>query len=411
MHGKSLKCGSALITLGYIAACGGGGDGGGNGPGGNPPPVGPPPSAVQSGVFKDANVAGLDFVSGQESGTTGSDGRYSCETGNDVSFSVGAVALGAAMCTTLLSPPALVASGNFDDSEAVNIARFLQLLDVDGSPDNNITISAGLQAVADSWPAVDFAAADLDSQLTMVFADIQSVDNRTVSAAPDAMTAFQHMDEALACAYGGAFIGTMSGSNSGSVAFVTARRLQGFAPDEFSFMAYDPDEEFLITTGGAFTFSANSVLDSSTFDPSVIVQAEFENPDTLSGTWNYPPESRSGTLSASRLGDDDTAIVRLVGDFSAFESRGVLSISVDASGNFSGEAFDIADNGRYQISAPPPQTNPFDMTVSGNGTSFTVSAMLSVDSLGTVRLNGSWDDGSQAGGKLRAVYCVLNPTP
>ena len=407
MRNKNWRCGPALIIVGYIAGCGGGGDDGGGRPV-NPPPVVPPPPAVQSGAFKDANVIGLDFVSGQQSGTTGSDGRYNCETGNDVSFSVGAVALGSAACTTLLSPPALVASGAFDDPEAINIARFLQLLDVDGTPNNNITISPGLQAVADSWPAVDFAAADLDSQLTMVFSDIQSVDNRTVTAAPDAMTAFDHMDDALACAYGGAFIGTMSGSNSGTVAFVTARRLSGFFLDEFSFMAYDPDEEFVLNTGGGFTFSANSVLDSSPFDQSIFVRAEFSDPDTLSGTWNYPPESRSGTLVASRLGDD-TGVARFVGEFFAFESRGVLSMNGTVTAGFSGEAFDIVDNSRYQINASPPQTNPFDLTISGNGVSITASAMILVDSFGMVRIEGSWDDGTQAGGQFSTVACVLNP--
>jgi len=398
-----------LMILGYIAGCGGGGDDGGGG-GVNPPPVVTPPPAVQSGVFKDSNVAGLDFVSGQQSGTTGNDGRYSCETGTDVSFSVGAVALGSAPCTTLLSPPALVASGAFDDPEAVNIARFLQLLDVDGAPDNNITISPGLQAVADGWPAIDFAAGDLDAQLTTVFSDIQSVDNRTVTAAPDAMTAFEHMDEALACAYGGAFIGTLSGSNSGSVAFLTGRRLSGFAPDEFSFMAYDPDEEFVLSTGGGFTFSANSILDSSPFDQSVIVRAEFSDPDTLSGTWNYPPESRSGSLQASRLGDD-TGAARFVGEFFAFESRGVLSMSGDTTIGFRGEAFDIVDNSMYQISGPPAVTNPFNLTISGNGTTVTASATASVDPFGIFRLHGSWDDGTPTGGQFDAIFCILNPVP
>jgi len=407
MRGNTLICGSVLITLAYMAGCGGGGSDAG-GPPVNPPPVVPPPPAVQSGAFKDSNVIGLDFVSGQQSGTTDSNGRYTCETGSDVSFSVGAVAIGSAPCTTLLSPPALVASGAFDDPEAVNIARFLQLLDLDGAPDTNITISPGLQAVADSWPAIDFAAADLDAQLTMVLSDIQSVDNRTVTAPPDAATAFAHMDEALACAYGGAFIGTLSGSNSGTVAFVAGRRLSGFFLDEFSFMAYDPNEEFVLSTGGGFTFSANSVLDSSPFDQTVIVRAEFSDPDTLSGAWSYPPESRSGTLRASRLGDD-TGVARFVGEFHAFESRGVLSMNGDVLAGFSGEAFDIVDNSRYQINVSPPQTNPFDMTISGNGTSITASAMLLVDSFGVVRIEGSWDDGTQAGGQFSAVACVLNP--
>ena len=48
----------------WLTACGGGG-GDGGGTIDNTPPPPPPLEAVQNGVFKDSNVSGLGFVSGQ----------------------------------------------------------------------------------------------------------------------------------------------------------------------------------------------------------------------------------------------------------------------------------------------------------------------------------------------------------
>lgn len=394
----------ALIGLSLVlqAACGGGGDDGGPS---NAPPLPPPPPPVQDGVFKDSNVSGVDYVSGAQSGTTGADGGYTCETGNSIEFAVGAVSLGSAECSTLSSPPDLVASGQFDDPEAINRARFLQLLDIDQNPTNGITISDGLQQMADSWLQIDWAA-DLDSQLTTVFSDILSVDGRTVTAAPSSALAFAVMDAALACAYGGAFTGRFDGSNTGAVAFATGRRLSGFSQDEFLFMAFDAAEEFQLSTGGGFTMSTRSNLDSTPFDQTVIVQAQFSDPDTLSGTWNYPPENASGTLTASRLGSS-SGVLRFVGDFSAFESRGVVSFNVDAEGNISGEAFDVVDASRPQLSGVLDQAM-FEIQISDGGTMITADAEASIDQAGTLRVTGSWDDGSQFGGTFSTIGCLLN---
>lgn len=399
----------AIISIfGTLHGCSGGG--GGAPPVDNRPNQPPPAPPTQSGVFKDINVSGLDFESGAESGTTGSDGSYTCETGSDVSFSVGAVPLGSALCSSLLSPPSLVASGEFDDPEAINIARFLQLVDTDGDAANGLTISSGLQQVADSWPAIDFAAADLASQLTTVISDIQSVDGRTVSAPPTAAEAFEHMDTVLSCAYGGTFVGSLSGSNSGAVAFVLGRRLFGFSPDEFLFMAYDPNEEFQLSTSGPYDLSAQSSIDTSAFDSIVIIDASFTDPDTLSGTWNFPPENRSGTLTASRLGSD-SGVVRFSGDFAATESRGVLSLVFEESGEVSGTAFDVADGTQFSVSAPAPQSSLFDLTITGGGETIVANASLSIDANGILRMDGSWDDGTQFGGQFSAVGCTLNPLP
>ena len=134
----------ALLLI--VTGCGGGGDGGGTFDNTPPPPT--PLEAVQNGVFKDSNVSGLDFVSGQESGITDANGRFTCETGTDVMFSIGSVVVGQAECTTLIMPPSLVASGAIDDRETINIARFLQMLDQDGSPTDGLPTD-GIEIASD----------------------------------------------------------------------------------------------------------------------------------------------------------------------------------------------------------------------------------------------------------------------
>ncbi len=390
-----------------LSACGGGG---GSGAASNQPPPPPAPAAIQSGVFKDINVSGLTFSSGGESGTTDAAGRFTCETGADVSFDIGSVALGSASCSTLVSPPALVTSGRFEDPEAINIARFLQLLDVDGSPQNGITISSGIQEVADSWPTIDFSAEDLASQLTPVFSDIQSVDGRTVTELPSAADAFAHMDTILACAYGGAFVGSFSGTNNGAIAFAFARRLFGFSLNEFEFMAFDAEEEFILSTSGPYDLSVRSSFDSSAFDDSVLIEGSFSDPNTISGIWSFPPENSSGSFTASRI-SDDSGIGRHTGTFFANEARGVVSLTFLEDSSVTGTGFDIIEGTQFEISAPPVQSSQFDLTITGAGETLIANAELFVDSAGSVRMQGSWDDGSQSGGQFSTIGCRLNPDP
>ncbi len=393
---------TAIVLVSLLTACGGGGGDGGA----VPPTPPPPPPPTQSGSFKDSNVSGLSFSSGSASGVTDAAGRFTCETGRPVDFSIGAVNLGSMMCTTVGSPPALVASGAFDDPEAVNIARFLQLLDGDGDPVNGISISAGLQQAADTWPQLDFAAADLDGQLVTVFSEIQSIDNRTVTAAPTAVEAFEHMDDVLACAYGGAFTGVMTGDRNGQVAFAFARRLYGFSPDEVLFLGYDPNEEFVLTTLGAYEASASQSLDTSAFDPSVLLDVRFTDADRIEGSWQFPPESVSGSIVASRYGGD-TGVFRFVGEFIGDEARGVVVLRADDLGNFVGEAFNVVDGSELAISGLADQAT-FPLEINDGSQTFSATANLSLDAFGNTRLDGTWDDGSATGGTFRTVGCRLN---
>ena len=399
-HSKSTAVISVLGAVAALTACGGGG---GEEVVSNAPPPPPPPPAVLGGVFKDSNVGGLGFESGQENGVTGSDGRFTCETGNTVTFSVGAVELGSADCVTLVAPPSLITSGLFDDPVAVNIARFLLMLDGDEDASNGISISDDLQTMADSWPQVDFSAADLAAELAVPISDIMSVEQRMASP-PDAATAFAHLDETLSCAYSGAFVGTFEGTNNGAIGMIFTRGLRGRPADEFVWRAFDPNEEFVLSTGGPYQLSARPSLDSRPFDQSVLIDATFDTPDSLLGNWQFPPESSSGTFTANRIGGD-TAEFRMTGDFFPAEGgAGVLVLDIDGS-SVTGEAFEVFEGISYDITGTINGTS-IELQATGGGETVDATGVLTFDSAGTpIQVNGDLLDG---GGQFTAAGCRLN---
>jgi uncharacterized protein len=105
-------------------------------------------------------VAGLRFETSTCAGVTAQDGTFQYRDGEVVSFSVGAVILGAARGADRLTIADIVArvDGNLDklaDPGLTNIARFLQTLDQDGNPDNGVTLTPEIHALVGDRP-IDF---------------------------------------------------------------------------------------------------------------------------------------------------------------------------------------------------------------------------------------------------------------
>lgn len=131
-----------------------------------------------TGVFVDAEVGGLAWqaLPSGLGGTTGADGVFHYRPGDTVSFSLGAVRLGAAPGAAQITPRTLAEAedenalpvGVTAADIAANIARFLQSFDSDGNPDNGISIPAAVAAAATS--AIDFAqpAATFGSDATFL---------------------------------------------------------------------------------------------------------------------------------------------------------------------------------------------------------------------------------------------------
>lgn len=385
-----------------LTACGGGGgdDGGTN----NTPPPPPPPPAVQDGVFKDRNVAGLAFNSGAESGVTDTNGRYTCETGSEVSFSIGGVSLGQTDCATLATPNQLATDDAMFDLEVANLARFLQMLDEDGDPDNGIVISDAVQQIAENWTQVDFLTADLANELVTVISDAASVDG-TLHALPSAQAALEHLVDTLACAYAGAYEGAISGTNSGAAAMVIGQSRSGFSPFAYAWQGIDSVNDFEVAGGGSgiFGFTIRQLPEIDNTDQGVAgpIAVQFVTPDDISGTWE------GGALELHRIGGANGDEYRFVGNAinSSFDDRAETYISLNFDGTtFSGEAFEVFEGTRFNVTGTLTG-DAVSLTASGGGNTFTAMGTLTINPDGSPdEAQGTFDDGSD----FSIVACPLN---
>jgi len=163
------------MTAGFLClltACGGGGGSSGT----NSTPT-PQPAQTAEGRFIDAVVVGLSFTSGDQMGATDSEGTFTYEVGQNITFSVGAVEIGTVAGGDIISPVDLTGS-NSTMPDTQNIVRFLLMLDSDGDSSNGITISNEVQLMAANWTQVDFTTDLLDGELATIISDVAAVDNR-----------------------------------------------------------------------------------------------------------------------------------------------------------------------------------------------------------------------------------------
>ena len=389
---------TALATL-LLAGCGGGG-GGERPPPDNRPPPPPPPPPVITGVFKDLNVSGLAFTSGQQSGITSANGRFTCETGNNVAFSIGGVILGQAACATLVTPTQLVPVDADFQLQVANIARFLQMLDVDGDPDNGIVLSELLQQIADNWLPVDFRTNDLANDVVMIMSDAASVDG-TVHALPSEREALVHLSETLSCAYAGAYAGTFSGSNSGAAGMVIGwgRPSVGFLPNSFQWQGIDAVNEFEVFGGGSGSITILDLPQIDHTDPSLAgpIAAQFETPDRITGTWS------GGNVTLNRIGADNGGRYRFVGYASGNEVAAYISLNLTNT-SFAGEAFDVVSGTTFSVSGSL-SGSAVTLSAAGGGETLTGSGTLESNANGSPReILGSLSDGSS----FSIAACRLN---
>jgi hypothetical protein len=373
-----------LIVASTLTACGGGG-GGSN-------------DTTATGTFKDSNTAGLSYSSGAQVGVTDSDGNFTYEVGEKVTFAIGGVTLGTTDGKPVVTPVDLVAGGSSASLEVQNIVRFLLMLDDDGDPTNGINISSAVQEIAKLWPQVDFAAADLSVELTSIISDAASVDVGVIHTLPDASTAQAHMEETLGCIYAGGYTGTFSGDDSGSIAILVEPDgyVEGVAHSALH-DEYTELESATISYGNNVTFKS----DFDEFEDPYF-EGSFTSVNTVEGTWGDPVEDGKGTFSVSRIGGKADAQYRFTGLYYSDdeEENGVFTFDIDSSNNVAGVAYSVTDNKIYTI----------DGSVSGNSVSAdssdgsTISGTLDK---GTGELWGTWSDGDLSG-EFDGSGCSLN---
>lgn len=148
---------SSAIAL--LSACGGGG--------GDAAPAAPTGSAT--GILSDSPVGGVRYTTSSGiTGTTDSEGRFSYNPGDSVTFQIGGLSLGTVTVTgtDATITPLQVAEARTDLTEAqrqnlvTNLLVLLQSLDSDGDPANGISIpaSVGTALTATAAATLDLVA-------------------------------------------------------------------------------------------------------------------------------------------------------------------------------------------------------------------------------------------------------------
>ncbi len=329
---------------------------------------------IQQGFFRGGNVAGLEFTSAEQSGVTDSSGAYTCRTGSTVTFAVGSVSLGETECGSLAHAAAMTASGSPTDPAALNITRFLMLLDQDDDPGNGIFISESLRSLADSWTQIDFSASDFEGELSAVLADITSAESR-IASVPDSAEAFVLLDAGLSCAYAGVYINLFP---AGAISAPTSVALNIFKDPvtnvvvgDFLLLRQDPTSQvFLASTAEVMLGTLPGISNSAFF-------ADFISPDRLTGSWLTAAAQqtidRTGTFIIFRIGEVSgdyrfAGKLEKVGELStdpSLQSRIALSLDGDA---ITGEAFDTFLGVRLGVTGRRlPNSNDYEIEVDGLG--------------------------------------------
>ena len=390
----SMYAGTLVIiaTLGALHGCGGGDDGGFVGV---PPGEGP---AGAVGVFKDSNVAGLNYTSGTASGVTGQDGTFNYVAGRDITFKVGGLTLGTAAGSAVMTPIDLVAGGSSSLPAVQNMARLLMMLDADGDPDNGIVISAGLQTRAANWSQVNFADAGIDTTLQTLAAEARSADGG-VHTLPTAAAARTHIETSFRCALSGLFRGTFVGAEQGRFGVILAPNDGGLAgvgalTNQLGSFDINPNQPLTIDRQASVT--AKSDITGAMFT------GQVRQPDSISGVWTRVGTT-GGTFTGTRLLAKQDAVFRYSGFFSdpALPESGPVTFDVKATGEVTGVAYGLIRD----------QLIDFTGTLTGgslnatakNGAEIRATAQVVIGSL----LQGTWL-GTGAAGTFSAVGCKLN---
>jgi hypothetical protein len=105
-------------------------------------------SDTQAGIFLDSAVANIGYRTETLEGVTNSLGEYDYVEGETVTFFIGDLELPPVIAAGIVTPLDLAGSDVTSNSTVVNIIRLLQTLDVDGDPDNGITITEAAKIAA-----------------------------------------------------------------------------------------------------------------------------------------------------------------------------------------------------------------------------------------------------------------------
>ncbi len=374
------------VSLLGLTACGGGG--------------GSSSSVVKkNGVFKDSNVTGLSYVSGGQTGVTDAVGGFFYEEGGDVAFSIGKVELGSGAGKAVMTPVDLVTDGTLASAEVINKVRFLMMLDKDNTPGNGIVISQKVQAKAESWEAVDFAAVGFPTQNVNNIVTSASVGDGVEHELPDALAAATHLKTTLLCANAGAYVGSYTGTESGTVALVVNP-----VTGEVNGSSYNPDNQVSVEIKNTTALDYDMGLEFvSGEDSAKTFAGKLDSTESLSGTWeNSADATQKGSFSGNRLGGAGNAVYRYTATFIGGD-KGVYTFDVNQGNNVTGISYSVSTKKETTLSGNIVNNKLTANSVAGDE----ITGFIDEDSLAFT--SGAWINGQQqTTGSFSGAGCRLN---
>lgn len=159
-----------MISLSLLSACGGG-------------------DSTQSqqtenslkGYFVDSAVENLNYITSSGAGSTDESGEFTYLLDEDITFSVGDITFPTVPAESIMTPLALFATDDIDNSSVVNTLRLLQSLDADGDVSNGIVILPQAHTLA-SGLSVDFSSDNFDEQVSELVANNGAVSTTLITA-------------------------------------------------------------------------------------------------------------------------------------------------------------------------------------------------------------------------------------
>lgn len=380
-----------------------------------------------TGIFRDSNVSGLDYASGELSGVTAAEGggrlqgSFEYEIGAPVTFSIGNLSLGTAdLGGAFLTPVDLVGNGTTNRREVQNIARLLMMLDEDNNPGNGIAISNAVRAAAANWQQVDFGAVEAAflADLVPIVSDVASVDNRTPEL-PDAIAAKSHLDSTLYCSWSGAFYGSFSDPNEVIGRFgITVNPLNGTIGGNIYRTA--PETRAVMTSLTPLRFDGQNInavsVSGSTQPDGDVFTFQFTSLNQIDGNWNNTRTSGTGTFTGLRMNDNQSPAYRFVGTYTGDDS-GVFSFGVTASGgagdapdSANGETYSVVNGGPFSLSGRITGQGGGDRSIFLGGND--VKNYVGEINLETLTVSGTWEQNVSATQTDRGTFtgrgCRLN---
>lgn len=374
------------------------------------------PSGTQTGVFKAGNVAGLAFRSGTTTGVTDAQGRFTCSTGQSISFSLGTLDLGETACATLIHPAALAPSGELTDPRALDIMRLLLLVDGDRTGANGIAIPESLRSLAREWPPIDLAASDFEQELVRVVSDVASVSGGAPIVVPPRAEAFAYLEASLSCAYSGLFVNTFAAGPFAAptdVALIIYRDATGADVFDARIKRNHPESQLYLEALGTIELKALPTLINAAFDVTGRISARYQTPDVVIGNWSnaiaQQSIDRTGSFEALRLSRDSgeyrlNGAYKVTTDFSVTVVRGFVTLALDGD-TITGKSFDISAGRADSITGRrAPGSDLAELTLESTMSTATVRVVTDATG-GVIGLEGAWP--GIAGSALSASACRL----